>query len=199
MSYDARLLEQAPEISRAEKQEGYNVDLLDRSASVGATPHQYSHAGLPLPVSTPAAPSTAHGVAPYRKPKFWQTLHGRVIIGIVALAVLAAIIGGAVGGVLAGKNKNDKKPLHATTTTAPTSDGGIGQPQGGTITETSSNSGNSLPQQTPVSRINPTTTAPIPNPTAQSLAMALALATLSGNSDEALAQDASFFLLDARR
>ncbi|EJD43588.1 hypothetical protein AURDEDRAFT_114648 [Auricularia subglabra TFB-10046 SS5] len=100
MSYDSSLLAHAPQVTKAEHQEGYNVDILNHREPI-------SGSSAPTPTRTPQpvrrAPSPAEEP---RKPRlrFWQTTGGRIALAVLALVVVGAIVGGAVGGT-AGRHK----------------------------------------------------------------------------------------------
>lgn len=102
MSYDSSLLAHAPQVSKAEHQEGYNVDILN---------HREPPSTVPTPTRTPQpvrrAPSPTPAEEP-RKPRarFWQTTGGRIALAALALVIVGAVVGGAVGGTV---GRHDKK------------------------------------------------------------------------------------------
>ncbi|KAI1790822.1 hypothetical protein LXA43DRAFT_1095047 [Ganoderma leucocontextum] len=118
--YDERLLASAPAATRAEKQEGYNIDLLedDRGRS-GAR----SNSATPPPANT-AALSTDHSKAEAggyagsarnaytpasvsAAPKPWYKTRKWLIIFLIGgVVIVAAVVGGAVGGTAGHKNNN---------------------------------------------------------------------------------------------
>ncbi|KAK7680801.1 hypothetical protein QCA50_016109 [Cerrena zonata] len=112
-AYDERLLASAPVATRAAKQEGYNVDLLDnsrevpKSGSSSPTPPAHAsnidHAEAQYPKESPSAVLySSHTQRPWYKTRKWI-----IIFTLLAIVVVAAVIGGAVGGTLSNKHKNN--------------------------------------------------------------------------------------------
>jgi hypothetical protein len=114
--YDRTLLSSVPDPTRAEKQEGYNVDLLDDGrdrrgttpsnelAATATSDHQH---GGPTVGYSPGAVSYArkeegvasNGLEPVTpKVPWYRTRRGVIFIVIGAVLIIAAIVGGAVGG-----------------------------------------------------------------------------------------------------
>ncbi|KAI0050748.1 hypothetical protein FA95DRAFT_1570336 [Auriscalpium vulgare] len=100
-SYDQSLLASVPDPTRAEKQEGYNVDLLEKGQQRPASP--------PPGAAKPLLPSShsqdrIHGVDAgahtHTKPKtpWYRTRYGLLGLAVAALVVIGAAVGGAVGG-----------------------------------------------------------------------------------------------------
>ncbi|KAL1937959.1 hypothetical protein VTO73DRAFT_12709 [Trametes versicolor] len=100
-AYDERLLASAPAATRAEKQEGYNIDLLDDRHAAPT-----SHTPPPVPVlSANHTKAEAGGYAyppPARLP-WYKTRKWIFIMALGTVVVLAAVIGGAVGGTYRGR------------------------------------------------------------------------------------------------
>jgi len=115
--YDRGLLAEAPEASKAERQEGYNVNLLDRDRGDATSPHTHppprsvsNHDGNFIPRQGKADYSS-----PYQEfsggPKtipFWRTAKGMIIIAVLTVVVLGAAIGGGVGGGLSHGNHGNR-------------------------------------------------------------------------------------------
>jgi len=138
--YDESLLKEAPEASRAERQKGYNIDLLvpDRVQSPAADPPRTPSAP-PGPSFPPASGESevatgtngpgakeygsisqeeGGALRPDAEPlPFWRTTKGKLLISLVALIVIAAIVGGAVGG--ATSSKGGSKAANPSTTSSP--------------------------------------------------------------------------------
>ncbi|CDO69961.1 hypothetical protein BN946_scf184836.g35 [Trametes cinnabarina] len=107
-AYDERLAAAAPAATRAEKQEGYDVDLLNEQQS-----------GRGVSVSPPPLPvlSANHGIAeagefttdyvhapPHAVP-WYKTRKTLLILLLGGVVIAAAVIGGAVGGTVGPKHK----------------------------------------------------------------------------------------------
>ncbi|TFK50576.1 hypothetical protein OE88DRAFT_1661065 [Heliocybe sulcata] len=123
-SYDHGLLASAPAASRAERQGGYDVDLLDSKPPYNGPPSgSYSSSSDALWTPRPRSNSpvqTEQGLPAASKPKkpLWRTGRGVTIIVIATLLVImGAVIGGAVGGTAARRHKSNDTP--ASPTTAP--------------------------------------------------------------------------------
>ncbi|KAI0656190.1 hypothetical protein C8Q70DRAFT_1056756 [Cubamyces menziesii] len=104
--YDERLLASAPVATRAEKQarEGYDINLFKEQAN-GREP---TVSPPPLPVlSANHSSAEVAGYSPYAQPPalpWYRTRKWMFIFFLGAIVVIAAIIGGAVGGTV-GHNK----------------------------------------------------------------------------------------------
>ncbi|KZT19564.1 hypothetical protein NEOLEDRAFT_1151875 [Neolentinus lepideus HHB14362 ss-1] len=121
-SYDRGLLASAPVATRADRQGGYDVDLLENDPYSGRLLHSSSR----LALSTPPSPAQTEQGLPFkeervltasskaRKP-FWRTGKGTTIIPIAAIVILGAVIGGAVGGTV----KKHKSSNAMTASSAP--------------------------------------------------------------------------------
>jgi len=114
--YDERLLDSIPKASKAEKQEGYNVNLLASDASdspMNARPtttvdgHTRPEAGTPTNANKEAYVSS-YSVPWYRQKKW------RILMLIGGILAIGAIVGGAVGGTLASKNNNKSDDSHGS-------------------------------------------------------------------------------------
>ncbi|KIJ36448.1 hypothetical protein M422DRAFT_261191 [Sphaerobolus stellatus SS14] len=126
--YDQSLLQATPEVTRAERQGGYNVDLLNddgrprpqrsatqrtaasHSQSVRAASARESarhpsafpgkEAYVPsLPVPITAAPTRSTNVP------WFRTTRGIIALAIIVIVIVGAVVGGAVGGTVGHKNK----------------------------------------------------------------------------------------------
>jgi len=112
--YDERLLASVPAASRAERQEGYNVNLLDSepqnsSPTTRKPPSNLGHAnGTEAVHSSKEALPRPYEPAKYdSKPKPWYRQgKWRIAMLIGAVVVIGAVVGGAVGGTV-GHNKNN--------------------------------------------------------------------------------------------
>ncbi|KAG8959590.1 hypothetical protein FRC03_007750 [Tulasnella sp. 419] len=162
-TYDQALLADAPEVGKDQRQEGYNVDLLETGRPGGSPTNTHS----PIP---PAQSVIGH--RPYNEPKdgynagfnhtsysppkkapFWRSTKGKILLALLAIAILGAIIGGAVGGTV-GKNKSSNND-----TKSPLSGNGNGNQGGGD----SSGGSNEQGADPSASRAQSTTTRPQPD------------------------------------
>ncbi|KAF5343732.1 hypothetical protein D9757_014642 [Collybiopsis confluens] len=114
-AYDPSLLASAPRATSAMKQEGYDPQLLQQPIATRSADNLSGKEYPPYPSNANAAPAVVPTVPssrfpnsnPHRKPvPFWQTRNGIILIAVLALVVIAAIIGGAVGGSKAHRDGN---------------------------------------------------------------------------------------------
>ncbi|KAI0291564.1 hypothetical protein BC826DRAFT_1022502 [Russula brevipes] len=157
-SYDHTLLSSVPGPTRAEKQEGYRVDLLDESRERREpTPPNGAPSDSHGPTTTGNIPDAAgnarkedsassHEPVVKRAP-WYRTRWG---IGVIVL-ILFLIIGGIVGGVVAGTHHTSKK-------TAPTGGQSQGVPQNISASASASASPTSSQQEGSVGAAPPTKT-----------------------------------------
>jgi len=118
--YDQSLLKDT-KVSKAARQEGYNVDLLnDRSMEApltgSRTPEGRTSTRQLTDPEIGQAPSTTKEYDPViatsstpvgrRKVPFWRTKKGIIILSVVAVVIVAAIVGGVVGGVLGNRKSS---------------------------------------------------------------------------------------------
>ncbi|KAI0334209.1 hypothetical protein GY45DRAFT_1318674 [Cubamyces sp. BRFM 1775] len=103
--YDERLLASAPVATRAEKQEGYDINLFKEQQPIGREP---TVSPPPLPVlSANHSSAEVAGYSPYAQPPalpWYRTRKWLFIFFFAAIVIIAAVIGGAVGGTV-GHNK----------------------------------------------------------------------------------------------
>ncbi|KAH0834126.1 hypothetical protein J3R83DRAFT_11416, partial [Lanmaoa asiatica] len=131
-SYDQNLLDEAPRATRAQLQEGYNVDLLEqpprRMPSVRSPlPQTPQPAPLTVPL-TPGIAETGLGeklgaptpAASKPRTSFWRSRNGIIAIVLIVLIVIGAVVGGAVGGTVKKSSNNSV----STTGTGSTSSSG---------------------------------------------------------------------------
>ncbi|KAI0370976.1 hypothetical protein BV20DRAFT_966086 [Pilatotrama ljubarskyi] len=105
-AYDERLLASAPAASRAEKQEGYDIDLLDDrhhgARGVSTTPPP-----VPILASNHAKAEVGGYTYASRPATPWYKTRKWVIICVLGgLVVIGAIVGGAVGGTVGHSSKS---------------------------------------------------------------------------------------------
>ncbi|KAF9522603.1 hypothetical protein CPB83DRAFT_899482 [Crepidotus variabilis] len=155
-AYDENLLAAAPVATKAQLQSGYTTDLLDSKANTQRVPSsrrtddlESGHAYVDK-TATSSSPSHTPVAAPI---PFYRTKKGRIIIAIGALLVLAAIIGGAVGGTVGNKKS---KNLNAAPATASSTESAQG---GGAAPATSGAQGGGLPSGLGSATAAPSTTA----------------------------------------
>ncbi|KAI6023220.1 hypothetical protein BKA83DRAFT_4274106 [Pisolithus microcarpus] len=139
-NYDQNLLVDAPEASRAQLREGYDVDLLasrqpQRSPSVrvgpmgAATPAPPASAAPPPPVpQVPLALAAAGngskeqfiGAYASKPPTgFWRSRKGIITVVVIILVVIGAVVGGAVGGTTKKTPSRDSSSSAPDVGTAP--------------------------------------------------------------------------------
>jgi len=120
--YDSKLLAEAPESSRVQKQDGYDVRILGsadngspsavhiglRSTSNHDTPvvNRQDKDGYTSPYSQFADAA--------QKTPFWRTRRGIIILALLALLVVGAAVGGGVGGALGSKNHKTTSPSNGS-------------------------------------------------------------------------------------
>jgi len=117
--YDERLLDSAPKATRAEKQEGYNVNLLasDNSESpMNPRPTTATHDGHGS-LETGVPPNKEGYISSLPPTPWYSRKRWRIALLIGAIIVIGAIVGGAVGGTVGSKNR--------TTTTTTTTSGPV--------------------------------------------------------------------------
>lgn len=110
-AYDESLLKDT-QVTRAERQEGYNVDLLnEKPPSRAQSPPAPVHARISVqqsPINNRTndeefPPIPVNNIEKNRP--FWRTTKGIALMAVVAVIVLGAIIGGAVGGTVSHRGK----------------------------------------------------------------------------------------------
>ncbi|OAX38408.1 hypothetical protein K503DRAFT_770526 [Rhizopogon vinicolor AM-OR11-026] len=121
-AYDQALLDEAPAATRAQRQEGYNVDLLDTRPT---RPTSTQILSPPPPITHPDAErNSQEKIAPTyaQKPtkSFWRSRNGKITMFVVAVLVLGAVIGGIVGGVV-GKKKSSNTSTNPSSSSSATS------------------------------------------------------------------------------
>ncbi|KAJ3573285.1 hypothetical protein NP233_g2538 [Leucocoprinus birnbaumii] len=112
-AYDEKLLSQAPEVTKADLQDGYNADLLREanvkrttSTRIAPTPpplrsnsdHQFHQHDKDI--ESAAAPLQPKENVIYQEPRkpWWRTVKGIAVIAVVAIIIiLAAVLGGVLG------------------------------------------------------------------------------------------------------
>ncbi|OJA20263.1 hypothetical protein AZE42_04298 [Rhizopogon vesiculosus] len=120
-AYDQALLDEAPAATRSQKQEGYNVDLLDSRPTRPVSTQIHSP---PPPITHPDAErNSQERIAPTyaQKPtkSFWRSRNGKITMFVVAILVLGAVIGGVVGGVV-GKKKSSNTSANPSSSSSAT-------------------------------------------------------------------------------
>ncbi|KAG2112606.1 uncharacterized protein F5147DRAFT_771147 [Suillus discolor] len=137
-AYDQNLLDAAPAATRAQRQEGYNVDLLDERPT-RPTSTQPLTLPQPIPSDTDVESSSlvqekdvpgAATHASHPPQSFWRTRNGKITIFVIAIVVIGAIVGGAVGGTVGKISSNNNAPpssgeTPATSTSATNTDAGV--------------------------------------------------------------------------
>ncbi|KAI0702653.1 hypothetical protein C8Q76DRAFT_755275 [Earliella scabrosa] len=138
--YDERLLASAPAATRAEKQEGYNIDLLvedERKPNLRSTSATPPPAVPPLAVDHSRAeaggyPGMGNGyssVGPSKAKPWYKTRKWLIIFLIGGIAVVAAAVGGAVGGTVGRSSSSSVEPATSTNTDAGDQGGASGPQQ----------------------------------------------------------------------
>ncbi|KAI0346133.1 hypothetical protein BDW22DRAFT_1425657 [Trametopsis cervina] len=106
-SYDQNLLASAPSISRKQKQDSYNIALL-QSTNIDVTPTTFENTPLAANIGSPhdaTLPSKEDFASYSTKPRFPWYRSKKLLIALISIIALAAIIGGAVGGVVGHRSK----------------------------------------------------------------------------------------------
>jgi len=138
-AYDPSLLASAPKATSAMKQGGYDPQLLQDPVSTRSADNLSGKEYPPYPSS--AAHDRAAGLpssnpnTPQRKPAFWRTRNGIILLVLLGIVVLAAIIGGAVGGSKAHKNGNHaiSNPVSGSNSSSSGDSGAHGSPTATTV------------------------------------------------------------------
>ncbi|OCH87838.1 hypothetical protein OBBRIDRAFT_795819 [Obba rivulosa] len=137
--YDERLLAEAPAATAAEKQGGYNVDLLENPAvSQGGRSRSITPPNAPILTSTHGhADSSAKEsgyIAPYSQSQsipWWRTRKWLITWLVLGIVAVAAIVGGAVGGTVGHHNSNDSAKAAASATPSVANPTAVGGGAGG--------------------------------------------------------------------
>lgn len=156
-AYDQNLLHDAPELSKAQRQEGYTLDLLSNQSRGGASPAPPQGAS-PAAIPTGARAGTPHSLSSDPEAGFTKERHGtgttgaslggagagykgtsrvpfwRTSKGIIGLAVLAVVILGVVVGAAVGvtqHNKHNNNLLGSASTSGTATATATGTPDGG--------------------------------------------------------------------
>lgn len=128
--YDQNLLDEAPAATRAQRQEGYKVDLLDdrptRPASTQPlTPPQQIPSDTDVESSS-LTQEKVPGAATYASrptQSFWRTRNGKITLFVVAIVIIGAVVGGAVGGTVGKIGSNSNTPPQSAATGGSTASG----------------------------------------------------------------------------
>jgi len=163
-TYDRALLSSVPDPTRAEKQEGYNVDLLDEGRDRRApTPpdNVTSEQHGPTNGYSPGAVAIARkqqeqgqllengGLKPVKVP-WYRTRWGVTAIVIVILLIIGAVVGGAVGGThhSSHPHNNGNGNTNSGSNSGNTNGtGSTGNPSGNNATGAPISSSGNIPQQ----------------------------------------------------
>ncbi|KAI6118420.1 hypothetical protein F5141DRAFT_618358 [Pisolithus sp. B1] len=144
--YDQNLLVDAPEASRAQLQEGYNVNILE-GGRTQRSPSVRSPVGSATPAPPPPVPQgplvlaaaengskeqfVESGGAYASKPRtgFWRSRNGTITIFVIILVVIGAVVGGAVGGTAKKAPVNSTGISNSTPSSSPSSSstGSVGE------------------------------------------------------------------------
>lgn len=130
-AYDQNLLDEAPVATRAQRQEGYNVDLLDdRPTRPTSTQPLRLPQTIPSDTDVESSSLTREKIVPvagaatyasHPTQSFWRTRNGKITIFVIAIVVIGAVVGGAVGGTVGKIGSNDNTPSRNATSASPTS------------------------------------------------------------------------------
>ncbi|EPQ55620.1 hypothetical protein GLOTRDRAFT_128840 [Gloeophyllum trabeum ATCC 11539] len=113
--YDQSLLTEAPVTTRAQRQEGYDVDLARpmTASSTGPLTASGLHAQRILPTSVVPyekpyyLPDTPPPNPSQTRPFFWRSAVGRLMISLGFILIVGGIVGGAVGGTVGRRKSSD--------------------------------------------------------------------------------------------
>ncbi|KAI0060126.1 hypothetical protein BV25DRAFT_1993147 [Artomyces pyxidatus] len=133
-SYDQSLLAAVPDPTRAEKQEGYNVDLLEEGHPRAATPPvaPVSEHSTHAPLAAQRADTLPAHVSPVKLP-WYHTKYGIIGIVVALLVVIGAVVGGAVGGTRHHKSNTAASGASGNGQGVASTGQGIGTVNGGGI------------------------------------------------------------------
>ncbi|KAH9056440.1 hypothetical protein EDB87DRAFT_1636948 [Lactarius vividus] len=135
--YDHTLLSSVPDPTRAEKQEGYNVDLLEESrdrrvpsppAHGAASDHNgtlldYSPGAMSFARKEDPNTATTNDYEPVEKRVPWyRTKKGIIGIAVAVFVIIAAAVGGGVGGT-----RHSSHSANNSTTTSGVGHQGLGE------------------------------------------------------------------------
>ncbi|KAI0087289.1 hypothetical protein BDY19DRAFT_243368 [Irpex rosettiformis] len=105
--YDHTLLASAPSISRKQKQESYNIDILQPSQTSDISAPSESAPLAPYHSSSPHATPPSKEGYPYAAPVRLPWYQNKILIASgIGLVVVGAIVGGAVGGTVGHRTKS---------------------------------------------------------------------------------------------
>lgn len=142
--YDQNLLGAAPEATKEQRQEGYDVDLLTQNQA-----HQGGNATPPdltprsTDVETALRPKEYNNLAAVTEASrisFFQSTKGKIAIVIVIIVIIGAVVGGAVGGTV-GKHKNNNSSVLPSSNTTSNSSNTSGNTTEGSGSSNSTGSG----------------------------------------------------------
>ncbi|KAF8269598.1 hypothetical protein EI94DRAFT_1799014 [Lactarius quietus] len=172
-SYDHTLLSSVPGPTRAEKQEGYDVDLLDGSRDRraptpptngvpsepnGATALDYSPGAVSYARKEESAAATNEYEAVEKRVPWYRTRKGIIAIAVVLLVI---IIAAAVGGGVGGSHHSSHSSAKSANITQQPSNNSTGVPSSnatqGTGPASNSSSSSSAPPSLGVSSLVPST------------------------------------------
>ncbi|KAG1816818.1 uncharacterized protein BJ212DRAFT_1587519 [Suillus subaureus] len=137
-AYDQNLLDEAPAATRAQRQEGYKVDLLDDRPTrpTSTQPLRPPHT-IPSDTDVESSSLTREKIVPgavtytsHPTQSFWRTRNGKITIFVIAIVVIGAVVGGAVGGTVGKIGSNNNAPPRNVTSgnsTSPSDVPGTGQ------------------------------------------------------------------------
>ncbi|KAG1873776.1 hypothetical protein F4604DRAFT_1955450 [Suillus subluteus] len=123
-AYDQNLLDEAPAATRAQRQEGYNVDLLDDRPTRPASTQPLKPQTIPGDTDVESSPLTREKIVPLpgaatyaSRPtqSFWRTRNGKIAIFVIAIVIIGAVVGGAVGGTVGKISSNSNAPAQNVT------------------------------------------------------------------------------------
>ncbi|KIM89824.1 hypothetical protein PILCRDRAFT_198236 [Piloderma croceum F 1598] len=91
--YDQNLLGAAPEATKAQRQEGYNVDLLNQSRSLQSKPTVLTPRSTDVETAV-QHPDEKYVTAGASHTPFFQSTKGRIGILIAVIVIIGAVVGG---------------------------------------------------------------------------------------------------------
>lgn len=175
-AYDQNLLDEAPVATKAQRQEGYNVDLLDdRPVRPTSTQPLQSPRTIPSDVDLESSSLTREKIVPgvaathASRPtqSFWRTRNGKITIFVVAIIIIGAVVGGAVGGTVGKTSSNNN--IASTGTQPMNSTSSSNSMSGSTASDGSITSGSFTPSATvPASATSAISQIPVSGSTAGS-------------------------------
>ncbi|KAF8596946.1 hypothetical protein BDV93DRAFT_42000 [Ceratobasidium sp. AG-I] len=100
LAYDEKLLDVAPQVTKGQRQEGYDADILNPTPPPATRSVGHGYSDNTADVESGASQREKHLAAggydpmesPAKKP-FWKTPKGLIILAVIAVVIIAAAVG----------------------------------------------------------------------------------------------------------